>query len=274
MMMQLTTFKTKKNLIDNPLLVPCKKCFVALLCLVSFSLQAQNSTVKKSNEKPKLYFDSGVQGGWVPFRTGSETGRPGVLANLSQAIQENSGIQFIPGSLPSKRAEKALIDGIVDFDFVCIEWLKDNKPGAGFIVSDPFFEITEYLVTLKQYTHLFPTRQSMFNKHVGTIGGYFYFDDNEFIRSDFLNENRLIQGLKHNRFKVAILEREVAKYWAKINNVEIGFAALHTSGKMVMRIRKEHSALLPLLNQSIKMIKASGKLQAILDSHGVESQIY
>jgi len=50
----------------------------------------------------------GEQGGWVPFRTGAETGRPGVLTELAHAIQDYSGIQFIPVNLPSKRAEKAI----------------------------------------------------------------------------------------------------------------------------------------------------------------------
>jgi len=35
----------------------------------------------------------------------------------------------------------------------------------------------------------------MFGMPVGTIAGYFYFDDNKFIRTDFLNENQLMLGL-------------------------------------------------------------------------------
>lgn len=245
--------------------------FGLIVCLY---VQAPYSLASNKVVAPKLYFDMGVEGGWIPYHTGVETGRPGLLIDVANALQASTGIQFITVHFPPKRAEKALMDGIVDFDFVCIEWLKGKKIGTQFVASDPFFEVTEHLVTLKQNTHLFPTRESMFNKRVGTIAGYFYFDDNEFIRADFLNENSLMQGLKHDRFKVAILETETAKYWAKINNTEIGFAALHTSGKMVMRIRKEHSALLPQLNQAIAKMKTSGELQAILDSHRVTSQIY
>ena len=113
----------------------------------------------------------------------------------------------------------------------------------------------------------------MFSKRVGTIAGYFYIDDNQFIRTDFLNEKQLMLGLKNDRFNVIILERETAKYWAKLNNTEIGFVALHTSENLLMRVRKEHRALIPKLNQTIKMMKTSGKLKAILDSHGVESLI-
>ena len=236
-------------------------------------MNAQDSTIINNDLKPKLYFDIGEQGGWVPFHIGAETGRPGVLIELSQAMQEYSGIQFIPVYLPSKRAEKALKDGLVDFDFICLECLKIGVPGDEYLATESFFEITEHLVTLKKKNHLFPTRQAMFSERVGTIAGYFYFDKNQFIRTDFFNENQLMLRLKNDRFNVIILERETAKYWAKLNNTEIGFVALHTSGNLLMRVRKEHRALIPKLNQTIKMMKTSGKLKAILDSHGVESLI-
>jgi polar amino acid transport system substrate-binding protein len=264
--MMMINLRNKVSLLSNPL-------FILLLSLVCLSVNAQDSTILNNTPKPKLYFDIGEQGGWVPFRTGAETSRPGVLVELTLAMQKHSGIQFIPVNLPSKRAEKALKDGIVNFDFICLEWLQGSVLGDEYLATDSFFEITEHLVTLKKNTHLFPTRQSMFNKRVGTIAGYFYFDDNQFIRTDFLNENQLMLGLKNNRFNVIILERETAKYWAKLNNTEIGFAALHTSGNLLMRVRKEHRALIPKLNQTIKMMKTSGKLKAILDSHSVESLI-
>jgi polar amino acid transport system substrate-binding protein len=98
--------------------------------------------------------------------------------------------------------------------------------------------------------------------------------DNKFSRTDFLNENLLILGLKKNRLKAVILERETAKYWAKLNNTEIAFAAFHTSGNLVMRLKKEHSTLIPLLNQAIHIMKSSGEPQAILSSQGIESKIY
>jgi ABC-type amino acid transport substrate-binding protein len=189
-------------------------------------------------------------------------------------LEADSGIQFQTVNFPQKRAAKALIDGLVDFDFTCLEWFKDNDLGPEFVATESFFEITEYIISLKKNVHLFPNPESIFGNRVGTISGYLYFDDDKFTRTDFLNENRLILGLKNDRFKVIILERETAKYWAKINNTEIDFAALHTSGNLVMRLRKEHSALIPLLNQAIQTMKTSGKLQAILSSHGIDSKIY
>jgi hypothetical protein len=83
-------------------------------------------------------------------------------------------------------------------------------------------------------------------------------------------------GLKHERFKVIIMEQEASKYWAKVNNVEINFAVLHSKGNFLIRIRirKKHKGLLPLINQAIKKVKVTGELQAILDKHNASSKIY
>jgi polar amino acid transport system substrate-binding protein len=84
--------------------------------------------------------------------------------------------------------------------------VKDNDPGPEFDTTEPIFEMTQYLITLNKNTHLFPSRESIFGKRVGTIAGYFYFDDDKFIRTDFLNESQLMMGLKNDRFNVIILE--------------------------------------------------------------------
>ena len=242
--------------------------------IIYLSFLTTNCFALDKKEAPTLYFDLGKKGGWVPFRNAEKNGGTSIFTDLSKALQANTGIQFKTVNFPQKRAAKALMDGIVDFDFSCLEWFEDNDPGPGFVVTESFFEITEHIVTLKENSHLFPTGESIFGKPIGTISGYFYFDDNKFSRIDFLNENQLILGLKKNRLKAVILERETAKYWAKLNNTEIAFAALHTNGNLVMRLKKEHSALIPLLNQAIQIMKTSGELQAILSSQGIGSKIY
>jgi polar amino acid transport system substrate-binding protein len=247
---------------------------IKILWLIVYLYSLSNHSFASDKEAPTLSFDLGEKGGWVPFRNAAKTGGTNVFTDLTKALQAYSGIQFRTVNFPQKRAARALREGIVDFDFVCLEWFKNNDPGPEFDTTEPIFEITQYLITLNKNTHLFPTRESMFGKRVGTIAGYFYFDDDKFIRTDFLNESQLMMGLKNDRFNVIILERETSKHWAKLNNTNIGFAALHTSGYLLMRVRKENNALLPNLNQAIKAIKTSGKLKEILDNHGIESKIY
>jgi ABC-type amino acid transport substrate-binding protein len=79
--------------------------------------------------------------------------------------------------------------------------------------------------------------------------------------------------LKHERFKVIILEQETAKHWAKVNDVDIHLAALHSKGHFLIRLSKKYAPLLPMLNEAIRKIKASGELQAILDKHNTQVNI-
>ena len=240
----------------------------ALTCiLVSFGSIAQE-------EKQKLYFDMDKDGGWVPFLTSANPGSPGIMTEITKALQKYSNIEFISVKLPQKRAMVALKEGSVDFDFICLEWLKKGAVGSKYVVSEPFFELTENFITLKKNAVKFPTRESFNQKRVGTIAGYFYFDDDTFIRINFLNENQLMLGLKHGRFEAIILEQETAKHWAKINDVDIHFAAIHSKGDFLMRLRKKHQHLIPVINQAIKKIKASGELQAILDKHNAQINIF
>ncbi|MFQ3248523.1 substrate-binding periplasmic protein [Glaciecola sp.] len=221
-------------------------------------------------EKPTLFFDLGSDGGWVPYRIGDEEGEKGILADLIELMESYSTINYQSVHLPMKRAEQSLIQGVVDFDFICSEWFPNGNIGDNFMLSDELFEINEYVITLKKNKELFPTLDSIYGHSVGTIGGYFYFDDDKFTRVDFIDENTLLKGLKHGRFKAIILEGETAKHWAKVNDVEIAFTALHSKGHLKMRLNKRNSPYLPEINETIKQIKTSGDLDKILKSHGLE----
>lgn len=241
---------------------------VTLTCiLISLSCVAQE-------QKQKLYFDIDEKGGWVPFLTAAKPGNPSIMTEITEALQRYSNLEFIPIKLPQKRAKIALREGSVDFDFICLEWLESGVVSSEYVTSEPLFELTESFITLKKNGSSFLTRNSFDQKRVGTIAGYYYFDDHTFTRTDFLNENQLMLGLKHERFEVIILEQKTAKHWAEVNDVNIHFAALHSKGNFLIRLRKKHQSLLPSLNQAIRQIKASGELQAILNKHDAQMGIF
>lgn len=248
-------------------------CRFAVALVLMLGLHLSVFPAQAGSEEQKLYFHVSKEDGWVPFRTSAETGRKGVLEELSDLLQKYSDIEFVPVFFPTKRAEKALVDGLVDFDFICVEWLKNGDYGDNYVISEPFFEVIESFATLPKNAHLISTSKSAYNQSVGTIGGYFYHDDDRFTRIDFLNENQLTLGLKRERFKSIIIEKETAKYWAKVHDMEIAFPAIHSKGRLLIRLRNENKHFLPKINQAITKMKESGQLRAILNKHGVESQI-
>lgn len=224
---------------------------------------------QQSDDKT-LYFDLGLESGWVPYQRAAELGKPGVYAQLMQSIAKRSNIAIRPVYLPPKRAEKALQMGLVDFDFNVLEWMEDGTPGEGFVLSEPLYTVTEYLITTHEYATLFNQKTDYYGQAIGTIAGYFYFDADKFTRIDFLSEEALIVGLAKGRFKAIIMEEHAAKYWANKHDVEIVFAVQHTKGPVRMRLRQEKAQLLPALNSAITSLKSDGTIKQILASHGID----
>ena len=240
-----------------------------MLSVISIAPEAM-AQAKPAN----LTFDLGESNGWVPYRAGKTIEQAGILAELALLLQSYTDIKFNAVYWPMKRAEFAMANGIVDFDFICTSWFGEGNYGSQFVISEPLFEIREYVVTLKNNKQLFPNLDSIHAQAIGTIAGYFYFDDNEFIRADFRDENNLMQALKYHRVKAVILEHETAKHWAKVHDIEIALATPHTRGKLLIRLNKAKKSLMPAINLAIKKIKQTGQLQMLLDKYGVEAKIF
>lgn len=252
-----------------------------LTCVVkAASANGQKQVEKESNinyhkqaAENTLYFDLGLASGWVPYQRSAEPGKPGVYAELMQSISERSNITIRPVHLPPKRAEKALQTGLVDFDFNVLEWMEDGTPGAGFVLSEPLYKVTEYVVTTNEYTALFKQKSDYYGHAIGTIAGYFYYDADKFTRVDFLSEEALIEGLAMGRFKLIIMEEHAAKYWANEHDVDIVLAVQHSKGPVRMRLRQEKAHLLPELNRAISTLKSDGTIRRILASHGIQQEV-
>jgi hypothetical protein len=251
-----------------------KKMPVYFLMITIFSAFSLPPLVIAQDSTTTLHFDLGENTSWAPYRIGKTPGQDGILSELVVLIEKYSGITFTAVNWPMKRAEFALIKGLVDFDFICTAWFPGGTYGRNFVISEPLFEINEYVITLKGNKHLFPTLDSIYTKPIGTIAGYFYFDDYQFTRVDFSDEESLIKALKYKRVQAVILEYEAAKHWAEVHQMDIEIAALHTTGNLLIRLNKAKQQQLPAINAAIKKIKQTGQLKEILDKYDVESQIF
>ncbi|GAA0855883.1 substrate-binding periplasmic protein [Aliiglaciecola litoralis] len=217
-----------------------------------------------------LLYDIGLEGGWIPYQRGKSIGTEGVFKQVMRAIQNNTNLVFETVQFPAKRAEKALLDGMVDFDFNVVEWMPSGDYGKEkYQLSDPLFSVTEYVITLDQPPYLINQPEDYYGKPVGTVAGYFYFDSDKFTRVDFLSESLLMQGLSKERFDAIIMEKESAKYWASVFDMKIRMAVVHTEGSIRVRLRKQKAALLPELNRGIQTIIQNGQLEAILQKHNI-----
>ena len=221
---------------------------------------------------PTLHYDLGGTKAWVPYGYTGIDDKPGIFADIVASVMQQANIAYKPYFYPAKRAENELQTGMLDFDFVSPSWFKDQDIGEDFVGSHGIFEVTEYFVTLANYNEKFSYPASISKQVVGTVAGYFYYDDNLFIRADFLSESELMLGLQKGRFKLTILEDYAANYWSDFHQVPIRLVAVHTKGKVIIRLRKEHKELLPQINSAIQLLLKTGRIEEIFKRYNLDME--
>ncbi|WP_258191883.1 substrate-binding periplasmic protein [Shewanella morhuae] len=169
--------------------------------------------------------------------------------------------------LPPKRTNNALETGQLDFDIVSPSWFVKQDLGPLFVKSTPIIKIIEYVVTLPENVIQYNDINQIKGKHIGTVRGYLYHDDKDFIRADFTSEQELVKALDKHRVDAIIAGNYPVLYWSTQLGIPVALAAVHSDGDLVFRLRKEHVNLLPAINQAIATLKANGKIDEIVKKY-------
>ncbi|GGB67861.1 substrate-binding periplasmic protein [Shewanella inventionis] len=238
-----------------------KRCIIAVIYFVlcSFCSPVKAETVLKYN----------VNGSsnWVPYYIAHSPDNPGILGELVPLILATANIKIEKHNFPPKRTNHALGNGLLDFDFVSPSWFPNDDLGELFVQSSPLLIIQENIITLDEHAKNWQNIDQLKGKEIGTVRGYLYHDDANFTRVDFISERELIKALYKDRVKAAISGDLPALYWAKQLNSPITLAAVHSKGQLVMRLRKEHAALLPRINAAIDELQSNGTIKRIIDKY-------
>ncbi|NCT49777.1 MAG: amino acid ABC transporter substrate-binding protein [Paraglaciecola sp.] len=225
------------------------------------------SMVGAANESRSiLRYNLDKEGGWVPFDSTDDPERPGVFIELIPLLMEYAEIDAVEYNLPTKRGVVALFKGNLDFDFVNPQWVSEEE-AKDFVFSIAILPVTENFIALAENQHMAQDTQQIYGKLVGTVAGYYYYDDDLFKRADFRSESEVMLGLAHKRFDVAIMEQTAARYWSKIHQVPIALGAVHTQGDIVLRLRAEKKFLLPRINHAIEMLHQQNTINEILEHY-------
>lgn len=224
--------------------------------------------------KTRLTYDLGIDGGWVPYQSSGVVNEVGIFERITQLLAHHTDIEFKAVNFPPKRSEHSMATGLIDVEFICLEWFpnQDHQPDK-YVISDPIFIISEFFISRNHFYQQPPNLNDLYQHPIGTIAGYHYFDDDAFQRIDFLNEGQLIQGLKLQRFDTIILEQETAKYWARKKQTNIEFVRLHSRGELRLRLQKRYAHLVPQINRAIARFKANQSLKEHFDRLGIEAII-
>lgn len=228
-----------------------------LFWLLGFHTQAQTPP-------DVLRYNVDFVGAWVPFDASSDPTKPSIMLSILALIEQQSNIKIAIEHYPIKRSVKELYDGNLDFDFVNPQWLSQDDSHL-FVFSQPLFQVTEYFIGLPEVMRHYQTKEQIYGSLVGTVAGYYYFDDDEFQRADFRSESEVMLGLAKQRFNIAIMEKYAAQYWAYQHKVGITFGPVHTQGDIVIRLRIPLKHLLPRINHAIEVLKKTNKFQHIIE---------
>ncbi|GGP65138.1 hypothetical protein GCM10009347_33740 [Shewanella algicola] len=238
-----------------------KKSVILMSCVVLFFISGFTfaDTVLKYN----------VNGSssWVPYYIPKSPETPGVLGEIVPLLLARANINIEKHNFPPRRTNYALDKGWLDFDFVSPSWFPNADLGELFVQSSAIIAIEEHVITLASNAKNWQSNDNLKGQEIGTIGGYLYHNDTEFTRVDFISEKELIKALYKDRVKAAISGDLPALYWAKQLNRPITLAALHSKGYLVMRLRKEHAALLPNINAAIAELQSNGTIERIIDKY-------
>lgn len=215
--------------------------------------------------KDSLRFNLAASDSWYPYYI-PEQNNPGILGELIPLILQEAGIHGIELKFPPKRTVYAMENGLLDFDVVSPAWFANEFAGEQFLFSDSLLGIKEYYASLSS-TKISPMA---YEDEVGTILGYYYFDDNTFTRIDFKSEKELVLALSKKRVERVLIGDLPAKYWADKLGVSIRLDQLHTEGELKIRLNKSKRHLLPKLNAAIKRLKELGKIQEIVTKYTVD----
>ncbi|MDN3379029.1 MULTISPECIES: transporter substrate-binding domain-containing protein [unclassified Pseudoalteromonas] len=216
-----------------------------------------------AGESVTLKYNLTGSGNYFPYYTG-DSDLPGIFPEIVQQILNTANIQGEHVVLPAKRTVKSLITGKIDFDIISTAWLsKQERDNPLFVYSEPLFQMSEYLVSLPKHAKKWQSLAAINGNNVGTVMGYYYYDDDEFSRMDFPSEKELILALQRQRLEVVIISELSALFWSRELGVQVALGAAHSDGFLRIRILHKYHHLLPQINQAIKQLHQEGTISSI-----------
>ncbi len=235
--------------------------------IIQFTVTAIICFFSMNSAATILKYNVNGSSSWVPYYIPEQVENSGILGELVPQILSMAEIKVEKHNFPPKRTNQALEKGLLDFDFVSPSWFPKGDMGELFIQSEPILNIQENIITLKQNKSQWADITMIEGEPIGTVRGYLYHDDDAFTRVDFGSEKQLIKALHKQRVQAAISGDLPALYWAKKLSMPIALASVHSRGVLVMRLRKEHSEMMPQINRAIAQLKTDGTIQALVDKY-------
>lgn len=225
------------------------------------------NTLNNTPERTLKYSPSGSNS-WFPYYIKNSI-RKGIVPDLIELILARAELTGQEVLLPPARTNLALINGEIDFDFINPQWLPAREKSTEFVFSEPIIPIVESFISAAttDIGQLKKLMQQSAKTEIGTVLGYYYYDDDTFKRVDFSSEKSIIKALKLNRVTYAICDNITAKYWSTQLEVPLAFGDVHSDGFLHLRLRSAYRYLLPKINKAIAELKTEKVIEQVIETY-------
>ncbi len=213
-----------------------------------------------------LRYDVVGKTNWAPYFTQNEE-HPGIIVEVIEEVLSEANIPLQPIQSTKHATPNAIENGEVDVDVISPSWFKDNQIPDDFVMSARIIPIAEFIVYRAEDANKWPSKKSLYDRHVGVVKGYKYHDEKNYIRDEYASERDLLLALTKNKVDVAIVGELPFYYWANTLRINLKRGPLHSRGYLHIRLGKDNTKYLKPINKAIVTMQQSGEINRIFESY-------
>ncbi len=191
----------------------------------------------------------------------------GIDAEIAQAIAEDLGYTLVIEDMAFDSIIVAVQSGKADIGAAGMTVDEERLQSINF--SDPYTKASQVVIVKEESTVASPA--DLVGKRIGvqlgTTGDIFSEDIEDATIERYNKGFEAVQALAQDKIDAVIIDREPAKVFVSQNAGLKILDESFTDEEYAIAIAKDNDELLKKVNESIRKLKESGKLQAIIDKY-------
>lgn len=236
-----------------------------IICGIIASAMVLAFTGCKAEEKNTLVMATNAEFPPYEYRDGDKI--VGIDAEIAQAIAEDMGLELVIEDMAFDSIIAAVQSGKVDIGVAGMTISEDRLANVNF--SDPYTTAAQVVIVNEGSAIASPAdlNGKTVGVQLGTTGDM-YAEDIENVTVERYNKGfEAVQSLLQGKVDAVIIDREPAKVFVSENDGLVILDEEYTVEEYAIAVSKSNEALLADINASLARLKASGKLDEIINKY-------
>ena len=240
--------------------------FSRILCgIIASAMVLAFTGCKNDGEKSTLVMATNAEFPPYEYRDGDKI--VGIDAEIAQAIAEDMGLELVIEDMAFDSIIAAIQSGKADIGVAGMTVSEDRLASVNF--SDPYTTAAQVVIVKEGSAVSSPDDLSgkTVGVQLGTTGDI-YAEDIENATVERYNKGfEAVQSLLQDKVDAVIIDREPAKVFVSENEGLVILDEEYTIEDYAIAVSKDNEALLADINASLARLKASGKLDEIINKY-------